>query len=165
VPGQVHEIKRHYNKPTQVFACERLFQDNSRLILRYVSCREFPLAGQIIPLGSVTIGLYQIGERHVLWRLTGPDGHRIGCLAHLCDSIELVPDGVSYQDLMLDVWQGDGAAPILLDEDELSDAVERGWISADLANQVREIAAALIQRWPEIIADFEAVIRRCAPGS
>lgn len=65
-------------------------------------------------------------------------------------------------DLFLDVWVPANGPPAVLDEDELSDAVSRGWVSPDESTRVRALAAEIVERaagksgWPR---------RRWPPGA
>lgn len=58
--------------------------------------------------------------------------------------------GFDYEDELLDVWVALGAEPELLDEDELEEAVERGFVSAERAAEVRATAEQVLAEppWP-----------------
>jgi len=80
-------------------------------------------------------------------------------------------------DLFLDVWQAPDSPPLLLDEDELTEAAERGWVGAEDVARTRAEAAAVLRaaradRWPPGVVSrnpLEAVpslrFRRDAPGT
>ena len=80
-------------------------------------------------------------------------------------------------DLFLDVWQAPDGPPRLLDEAELAEAAERGWIRSEDVARTRAEAAAVLRaartrRWPPgVVArnPLEAVsalrFRRDAPGT
>jgi hypothetical protein len=80
-------------------------------------------------------------------------------------------------DLFLDVWQTSDGPPQLLDEDELTEAAERGWVNSEDVARTRAEAAAVLRaararRWPPgVVArnPLEAVpalrFRRDAPGT
>ena len=134
----IREYKRHYNKLDQVFECDRIHLDSSLAVLRYVTDREYRVAGQVTETGSTTLAVYEQGNRTVFWKMLRPDGSFQGYLVHLCEPIEIRPGSVSYRDLMLDVWMGQDGELELLDEDDLRDALAAGQISTE--------AAAVIQR-------------------
>ncbi len=52
--------------------------------------------------------------------------------------------GFDYEDELLDVWVPFGGEPELLDEDELEEAVRRGFISRDREAEIRAKAERLI---------------------
>jgi len=80
-------------------------------------------------------------------------------------------------DLFLDVWQAPDGPPKLLDESELTEAAERGWVGAEDVARTRAEAAAVLRaaradRWPPGVVSrhpLESVpslrFRRDAPGS
>jgi hypothetical protein len=80
-------------------------------------------------------------------------------------------------DLFLDVWQAPDQPPRLLDEDELDEAAERGWVGAEDVARTRAEAAAVLraaraERWPPGVVErhpLDAVpslrFRRDAPGT
>jgi predicted RNA-binding protein associated with RNAse of E/G family len=66
------------------------------------------------------------------------------------------PLGFDYEDELLDVWIAVGAKPELLDEDELEEAVRRGFVSGERAAEIRAIAAYVLERrpWPTGLEDW-----------
>ena len=80
-------------------------------------------------------------------------------------------------DLFLDVWQAPDGPPKLLDEDELTEAANRGWVSTEDVARTRAEAAAVLRaaradRWPPAVVSrnpLEAVsslrFRRDTPGT
>jgi hypothetical protein len=52
----------------------------------------------------------------------------------------------TVDDLFLDVWVPANGAPVVLDEDELSEAVARGWVTAAEAEGVTRLAADIVAR-------------------
>jgi Protein of unknown function (DUF402) len=56
--------------------------------------------------------------------------------------------GFDYEDELLDVWVPFGGDPELLDEDELEEAVQRGFISSECEAEIRAKAERLIAEPP-----------------
>ena len=58
--------------------------------------------------------------------------------------------GFDFEDDLLDVWVPFGGEPELLDEDELDEAVARGYVSAERALAIRAKAERLMAEppWP-----------------
>jgi hypothetical protein len=58
--------------------------------------------------------------------------------------------GFDYEDELLDIWVAKGAEPELLDEDELDEAVRRGFISVERGAEIRAKAERLLASppWP-----------------
>jgi hypothetical protein len=80
-------------------------------------------------------------------------------------------------DLFLDVWQAPEGPPRLLDEDELNEAAERGWVGAEDVARTRAEAAAVLRaaradRWPPAVVSRNPLaavpslrFRRDTPGT
>ncbi|WP_419949967.1 DUF402 domain-containing protein [Candidatus Palauibacter sp.] len=100
-----------------------------------------------------------------------------GCYVNLIRPPRLESRSWIIEDLYLDVWVPAGGRGVLLDEDELDAAVARGELSADEAEEVRELgrrwlAATQGSRWlpagprrwsPEMVPALR--LRRDAPGT
>jgi predicted RNA-binding protein associated with RNAse of E/G family len=58
--------------------------------------------------------------------------------------------GFDYEDELLDIWVAKGHEPELLDEDELDEAVRRGFVSPERATEIRAKAERLLAEppWP-----------------
>ncbi|MFV1986076.1 MAG: DUF402 domain-containing protein [Gemmatimonadota bacterium] len=52
----------------------------------------------------------------------------------------------TVEDLFLDVWVPATGDPVILDEDELTEAVERGWVNPEERSRVEGLAASLVAR-------------------
>ena len=100
-----------------------------------------------------------------------------GCYVNLIRPPQLESRSWVIEDLYLDVWVPAGGRGVLLDEDELGAAVARGELTADEAEEVRELggrwlAATQGSRWlpagprrwpPETVPALR--LRRDAPGT
>jgi predicted RNA-binding protein associated with RNAse of E/G family len=68
--------------------------------------------------------------------------------------VEKTEDGFAFIDLYLDVWQVAGGKPTILDQDELTEAVNTGYVSPEEADEVRVEAKKVIElltSHPEIL--------------
>lgn len=75
-----------------------------------------------------------------------PRGRFIGHYANLVRPPRFLTDRWIVDDLFLDVWVPAGGDPVLLDLDELKEAVERGWVSAAERDRATVLAAELVER-------------------
>jgi len=88
------------------------------------------------------------------------DGTFTGLYANILTPPEMQEDVWHTTDLFLDVWWPAGGDVVLLDEDELMDALESGHIEAELADRAREEARRLIAMaeegsWPpRVVSDW-----------
>jgi predicted RNA-binding protein associated with RNAse of E/G family len=95
------------------------------------------------------------GARHDIGRFHRADGTFTGLYANLLTPVEGL-EGADWTttDLFLDVWlPANGSGARVLDEDELDDAVSRGWLDAATAAEataeaVRLLADARAGAWP-----------------
>ncbi|MEX0979613.1 MAG: DUF402 domain-containing protein [Gemmatimonadota bacterium] len=98
------------------------------------------------------------GRWHDIGRFHRADGTFTGYYANVLTPPEFLDGGVwRTMDLFLDVWLTPGGNAFLLDEDQLAEAVRRGWIDAATAERAREEAAAILSgiadgSWPPPIA-------------
>jgi hypothetical protein len=73
----------------------------------------------------------------------GTDGTRRGTYVNVCTPVEIFPHAVRYVDLHVDVVKGPDGEVRRVDDDELDDAVEAGYIAEDLADRARTVAASI----------------------
>lgn len=164
MPPTILEHKQNYNKSDQTFKCERLYQDEDLVLLRYITDRDFPVAGRVIRSGSTTLGVYRQGGNFVFWIMLDPDSRLQGYLLHICEPITISVDEVKYKDLLLDIWQSPGEAPELLDEDELEEALRAKLIPASTAEVARNIANSLLSRLDSVIDSERSVLAAYLPS-
>ena len=110
----------------------------------------------VLEHGSPVVWFTFPGEWHDIARFHRADGSFTGIYANILTPVQgcdaLVWDTT---DLFLDLWLDEGG-PHVLDEDEMDDAVERGWIDAPTAERARaEVerlrAAAEAGNWPPAV--------------
>jgi hypothetical protein len=145
--GRWIETKRHINKPVESYTCDGLGQGQGWVLLSYVSTRDWHIADLCVPAGSTTVALYETGAQFVVWRMTGPDLTVWGHLFHMCTDIEIHSPGVSYLDLLLDVWVSPDGTVRLLDEDELVASVANGLVSHAKEVEIRAAAKDVSVNW------------------
>jgi Ribonuclease G/E len=71
------------------------------------------------------------------------DGDHKGTYVNVCTPVELFPDAVRYVDLEVDVIRYPDGRVERVDDAELTEAVEAGLVSEELAERAREVAASL----------------------
>lgn len=91
---------------------------------------------------------YDVGRFHLA------DGTFTGFYANILTPVAMRPGRWETTDLALDVWLGADGDLRILDEDELDEALRRGWIDDDRADHARQEAAALVTAarqgtWPD----------------
>jgi hypothetical protein len=85
------------------------------------------------------------------------DGSLRGWYVNLERPQRRTPRGFDYEDDLLDVWVPVGAEPELLDEDELEEAVRRGFVSGERAAEIRKNADRVVADppWPTGWEDWQ----------
>jgi hypothetical protein len=150
----VTEIRRRVFKPDQVFPCRVLAGKNDYVVLLHVLDRPHQVADTPIPAGSMTVAHYVQGWCSVWWELYHADGAPLADLIHLTSRVQLREDAVEYTDLLLDVFQPAGGEAVLLDEDELAEAVAAGLLDDQTAAEVTELGRAILAdmrgHWPPL---------------
>lgn len=86
---------------------------------------------------------WEVGKPYIINKYLNERRELVGIYCDVCRPVERDGDGFVFDDLYLDVWQVPGKEPILLDEDELVDAVKAGFLSEEEANTARENAVQI----------------------
>ena len=147
----IREIKRHLNKPDEMYECELMGREEGYVGIRYVSEGSGRIGEITIEAGSVTLAHYWEDRGYVLWDIRGPDGALIGYCFHICKDVEMGEDFVCYLDLLLDLWFGPDGEMTVLDEDEVQTCYEQGRIGDD--------EVAWIEKQKELVRqDFEGIV-------
>lgn len=71
------------------------------------------------------------------------DGESKGTYVNICTPVEVFPGGIRYVDLHIDVIKRPDGTTEVVDEDELSEAVEAGTVREELATKARTVANAV----------------------
>jgi uncharacterized protein len=107
---------------------------------------------------------------HDVGRFHRPDGTFTGLYANVLTPVRVDGDAWTTTDLFLDVFVTPRGEIHILDQDELADAEERGWIDKALACQARAEAARLARalrqgNWPpDVVHDWTLDRARRAAG-
>ena len=73
----------------------------------------------------------------------GEDGERKGTYVNICTPVEVFPRAIRYVDLYVDVIKHPDGSVETVDEDELAEAVEAGYVAEDLAAKASDVASKL----------------------
>ncbi|MDO8649708.1 MAG: DUF402 domain-containing protein [Candidatus Berkelbacteria bacterium] len=83
---------------------------------------------------------WEVGKPYIINKYLDDKGELIGIYCDITRPVEKTEDGFAFDDLYLDVWQIQGGEPVILDEEELEDAVKAGYISLEEASTARSEA-------------------------
>jgi uncharacterized protein len=107
----------------------------------------------ILEPGSPVVWFTYPGEWHDVGRFHLAGGRFTGYYANILTPVSMAEDRWETTDLFLDVWLPPEGDAMLLDEEELAEAEERGWVDGSTAARARRHAAELIEAagrgaWP-----------------
>ena len=156
------DVLVHYLRPPdreQLFVQRLVYEDESvvvSLLEAAAIARPLTIAGQLaVEPGAPLLWFTFPGEWYDIGRFHRRDGTFTGLYADILEPIVQVgPREWRAVDLFLDLWlDARGGEARLLDEDELEEAVARGWISAETGAAARREAERLLRlaragTWP-----------------
>lgn len=164
-------VRIHYRRPPdrlQVFE-QHLVHDGADVKVTLAGYRSIPpivIAGDVVlEAGADVVWFTFPGLWHDVGRFHRADGTFTGLYANVLTPPVL--DGPEWDttDLFLDIWVSPGGDVLLLDEDELEEALARGWVDGATAARAREEAMRLMDAtaagaWPPA-AVLEWTRERC----
>jgi len=87
---------------------------------------------------------WEVGRPYIITKFLDENGELVGVYCDISRPVERIQGGFTFDDLYLDVWMVSGQEPVILDEDELKEAVEAGYITQAEADQAMQVALALV---------------------
>jgi predicted RNA-binding protein associated with RNAse of E/G family len=95
--------------------------------------------------GYVWLTRWETNKPYIITKFFDNKGNLLGIYCDITKPVRRTKEGFEFDDIYLDVWQIPGYKPIILDEDELSEAVKLGYISTEAANEARIVAEGLVK--------------------
>jgi predicted RNA-binding protein associated with RNAse of E/G family len=154
-------VRIHYVRPPdrETLFVQQLVHRGEDVIVTYVHRtpldRTLVIGGEVaLEPGAPAVWFTFPGAWHDIGRFHRLDGTFTGYYANVITPVEfLAEDEWRTTDLFLDVWKSWRGEVALLDEDELEEAIERGWITAEHAAATRAEAGRLLEAargpaWP-----------------
>ncbi len=87
---------------------------------------------------------WEVGKPYIITKFFDDNNVLIGVYCDISRPVEASEEGFRFDDLYLDVWQIPGTRPVILDQDELEEAVEAGHISKEEAGKTWQIAHKVV---------------------
>lgn len=145
-------VEIHYRRPpdrVQVFQ-QKVVDVTAERIITWLPRAGLPrpaMAGDRVILDpeAPVIWFTYPGKWHDIGRFHLADGSFTGCYANLLTPVVMEGSRWETTDLFLDVWVPAEGEPLILDEEDLAEAVERGWVDVATAAHVRGHAAELLE--------------------
>lgn len=93
--------------------------------------------------GYTWVTRWEAGKPYIITKFLNAEGELAGVYCDISRPVEREEDGFTFDDMYLDVWMVPGQEPVILDEDELKEAVQSGYITQAEAERALEVALAL----------------------
>jgi predicted RNA-binding protein associated with RNAse of E/G family len=89
---------------------------------------------------------WEEGKNHTVTEFIDATGKLVGAYFDIGSTVTKTPSGFEYDDWYLDVFQPAGERPVLLDENEMEQAVQAGFLTEEQAEIARREADRLIRQ-------------------
>lgn len=93
--------------------------------------------------GYTWVTLWQAGKPYIITKFLDDRGNLVGIYCDIARPVELTDGGFKFDDLYLDVWQTPNGRPVILDVEDLNDAVEAGHLTVEEAGEAMKVAKKL----------------------
>ncbi len=143
---RVTEVKRHLDGRVERFDCRLVARRPHLAVLRFDHRAELRAGGFLFPARSRSYGFFWRRRPYQLYRMVGPDGRLIAHRFDVVEDVRLDEGGVSYTDLLLDVWVDQQGRPRVEDEDEVAEYARRGLLSAAQRSRIERTRGLLLRR-------------------
>jgi hypothetical protein len=145
------ERKRGLTGPERAFECESLMVSPRLAIVRYVFRSPFSAGGNRFEAGGYTEGFFWRNRNYNLYHILDKDGQPVADRFDVVDHVSIQPNGVRYDDLLLDVWLYPDGRAIVEDEDEVAEAIAAGALSVARQSIIERTRDLLLQRGRQIV--------------
>jgi predicted RNA-binding protein associated with RNAse of E/G family len=97
--------------------------------------------------GYVWLTRWEANKPYIITKFYNANGQEVGTYCDIAKPLRRTADGFEFDDLYLDVWRIPGEKPVLLDEDELAEALAAKYVTQQEADAayvaVNELLAIL----------------------
>jgi predicted RNA-binding protein associated with RNAse of E/G family len=94
--------------------------------------------------GYTWVTRWETGKPYVITKFCDETGKTVGIYCDVARPVRRKGNGFEFDDLYLDVWQVPGSAAVILDEDELQEALGAGHVSPREAEDAYATARELL---------------------
>jgi Protein of unknown function (DUF402) len=126
------------------------FAPGTRLVIGGDLFGDWTLDDRVIELRAGELRIIRRGEPYSVLLFHRQDGSFRGWYVNLEQPQQRTALGFEFEDELLDIWVESGEDPVVLDEDELEEAVQRAIYSRERAAQIRATAERILANppWP-----------------
>lgn len=87
---------------------------------------------------------WELGKPYIITRFHDEGGKLIATYCDVSRPVKQIEGGLSFIDLYLDVWVLPGQEPVILDQEELDDAVKAEYVAPEEAIEANRVATELL---------------------
>ena len=143
-----------------MYDCDAVSVSPRLAIVRFVFTQPLTAGGITFPTGGVSYGFFWRDRHYNLYHMLTPDGRLIADRFDVVENVRIRPDGVSYDDLLLDVWRHADGRIEVEDEDEVREAACAGRLSTERQTIIEHTRRLLTRR---ALAIVEQALAESAP--
>jgi len=125
----------------------------------YVVPKQTTVGRVTLPPGSLSYGLFAVGDPFVTYCWYAPDGAEIAWYVNVADSVEISPPEFRWRDLVLDVLIYPDYTYDLLDQDEVPPETD-----VALIQRIRSTADTIVDTRETIVGHCRERLRRHSPA-
>lgn len=94
--------------------------------------------------GYIWTTKWELGKPYIITKFQDENGKLIAVYCDVARPVKKINNGFEFEDLYLDIWQIPEQRPVVLDRDELTEAVIAGYITRDESCEAERVADTLI---------------------
>ncbi len=145
------EIKRSIDGRERSFDCTAIAVTSRVAIVKWVFPGPMTIDGRRFEPGGWTEGFFWRARSYNLYHIVGPDGEPVADRFDVIDHVRIAPDGVRYDDLLLDLWLFPDGRVHVEDEEEVQEALAGGLLTERRLALVRCTEQLLLRRGRRIV--------------
>lgn len=89
---------------------------------------------------------WRVGNNYIITKFYDTNRNLVGVYCDICRPVERYGKGFVFDDLYLDVWYVPGRTPVILDIDELQEAVKLHYVAESEARYAYGVVRGLVDR-------------------
>jgi len=155
---RIKEIKTTLGGARKEFDCELLKLSRGEVVVIYRMPRNVQLEDLLLPKDTISIGYFWENRAYNAYHWIDEQCQTLALYFNICDNTRISADQVAWRDLAVDVLITPDLRCRVLDEDELSDDLDR-----DLRAYIETARDALCADPGSRLSEFEARQRELLP--
>jgi hypothetical protein len=153
---RITEIKETLGGARKTFNCKVLARRAGELVVLFVSTRVYSIVGLTLPVGTVTFGHFWTGRSYNVYHWMEPAGRTIAYYVNLAADTRFEGNELHWRDLVVDILALPGAAPRVLDEEELPSELDPA-LRTRISGVRDEVLALLPTLQAELASEADAL--------